>query len=189
MYQDGGDECWTNKRPRKIPSKGKFDHKEDELLRSLVAAHGEDWEEVAKSMPNRNARQVRDRYVNYLSPLINQAPFTKDEDVLLMEKYQEFGAKWVKIAKCFGNRRDAALKNRYQLLERRLRKGKPIKYETVDAKPEPVLKEMVLKQSNTDNSSEQTQQPNENVMQYWKELMMFPFSDQGSIDVELFSIF
>lgn len=57
--------------------------------------------------------------MKYLSPKINKSPFTEEEDDLLIEKYNSFGPRWVKISKFFRNRTDSALKNRWNVLARR----------------------------------------------------------------------
>lgn len=119
-----------NKRHKKSPGKGKFTPEEDFRLRILVNKYGENWEIVSSEMQGRNVRQVRDRWNSYLSPTINSAPFSEEEDILLETKFEEFGPKWVFMLQFFNNRTDAALKNRWQYLERRHLKGIPITYET-----------------------------------------------------------
>ncbi|EAY15029.1 Myb-like DNA-binding domain containing protein [Trichomonas vaginalis G3] len=69
-------------------------------------------------MGNRNPRQCRDRYTKYLSPDLNKNPWTPEEDALLISKYHEIGAKWVKMSKFFNNRTDYSLKNRWNVLVR-----------------------------------------------------------------------
>lgn len=109
--------------------RGKFSPADDDLLRALVVKYGEDWEAVCTEMPGRNPRQVRDRWRTYVDPNINNSPFTRDEDELLEEKYEIFGPKWVKISEFFHNRTDSAVKYRWQYLDRRHRRGKPIIYD------------------------------------------------------------
>lgn len=109
---------------RKRPvSKKKFTPEEDQELTRLVGIHGENWELIIEYMPGRNVRQVRDRWNCYVSPAINKGPFTREEDALLVEKVEELGPKWVKMTEFFNGRSDTALKNRWQILERRMRQG------------------------------------------------------------------
>ena len=102
-----------------------FTPEEDCLLIDLVAQFGNDnWNTIASYMENRNARQCKDRYTSYLSPTINNDPYTEEEDRLLMQKYNEFGPKWVKISKFFQNRTDISVKCRWAVLNRREMKMK-----------------------------------------------------------------
>ena len=62
--------------------------------------------------------QCKDRWNYYLNPQLKFVEWTKDEDNLLFSKIKEIGPKWTKIAKCFENRTDAMIKNRYNALMR-----------------------------------------------------------------------
>lgn len=108
--------------PRSLP-KQKFTEADDQKLISVVNQIGtKNWQEVAQMMGDRNARQCKERWENYLSPDINRDPWTQEEDDLLIEKQKEIGSRWVTIAKFFNHRTDAAVKNRFQMLERKQRK-------------------------------------------------------------------
>lgn len=111
---------------KRLVSKNKFSPEEDEELTRLVGIYGENWEIIVENMPGRNVRQVRDRWSSYLSPSINKGPFSREEDALLLEKFEELGPKWVKMTTFFKGRSDTALKNRWQILERKIRLGIPI---------------------------------------------------------------
>ena len=100
--------------------RSKFSKQEDSLLVSVVNELGtRDWEAIASRIPNRNARQCRERYTNYLAPNLSHEPWTPEEDSLLEQKLKELGAKWVNISKYFKNRTDTMLKNRWLVLSRR----------------------------------------------------------------------
>ncbi|KAK8857550.1 hypothetical protein M9Y10_015955 [Tritrichomonas musculus] len=91
-----------------------FAKEEDKRLSYLVEQYGtSNWELIASMMPLRNARQCRDRFRNYLSPKINLKKWTKEEDTLLISKYNELGPKWVQISQYFDGRSDNNLKNRW----------------------------------------------------------------------------
>ena len=101
--------------------KVKFTKEEDEKLRSIVAKYGEsDWDMIADMMPGRNQRQCRERWLNYLSPSVNKEPWTREEDQLLIDKHNELGSRWVKIARFFTGRSDTAIKNRWMVLQRKI---------------------------------------------------------------------
>ena len=108
---------------RNVKPHAKFTHEDDELLKMLVAQFGEnDWSTIAANMPGRNVRQCKERWMYYLNPHLNTTPWTREEDMLLLEKQREFGSKWVKIAMFFPHRTDAMVKNRFQVLNRKMTK-------------------------------------------------------------------
>ncbi|OHS98154.1 Myb-like DNA-binding domain containing protein [Tritrichomonas foetus] len=99
----------------------KFTKDEDERLRSIVTQLGEqDWDTIADHMPGRNQRQCRERWLNYLSPNVNREPWSAEEDALLIEKHNELGSRWVRIAKYFVGRSDTSVKNRWMVLQRKI---------------------------------------------------------------------
>ena len=105
----------------KHPMKSKFTPYEDMMLTNIILnAKCTNWFEVANLMKSRNARQCRDRWNNYLNPYLRSDPWTEEEDKLLIEKYKIYGTKWRKISAFFRNRSDNSLRNRYQILERRM---------------------------------------------------------------------
>ena len=110
----------VNQPPKPIRARNKFTKSEDIVLLNLVNELGtRDWDVIASRMPNRNPRQCRERYLNYLSPNLSHEPWTPEEDKLLEQKLKEYGAKWVSISKFFKNRTDTMLKNRWLVLSRR----------------------------------------------------------------------
>jgi hypothetical protein len=98
----------------------KFTPEEDDQLRVAVEQFGDlNWKIIARHLPNRTPRQCKERWTNYLQPQINTSQWTRSEDARLLEKYNEFGSKWMRIAKFFINRTDAMVKNRFLVLKRR----------------------------------------------------------------------
>ena len=92
-----------------------FTPEEDEKLRELVShVTGKiKWSQIAKFMPNRNAKQCRDRYNSYLCPGLTNSSWTEEEDALLLEKLAQLGTKWKEISKFFPNRGSNNIKNRW----------------------------------------------------------------------------
>lgn len=112
-------------RPKSM--KNKFTESEDQKLIALVKKFGaKDWINISALMETRNPRQCRERWKNYLNPELRKDEWTKEEDELLLEKHNEFGGKWNKIAKFFSNRSDNGLRNRWMLLARRKQKTESV---------------------------------------------------------------
>jgi hypothetical protein len=101
----------------------KFSPEEDDVLRALVSEHGiGDWSLIAAKMLDRDARQCKERWFHYLTPCLNQKPWTHTEDILLEAKVAEFGNRWKYFEFFFPGRSDVSIKNRYNVLMRRQRR-------------------------------------------------------------------
>ena len=109
----------NNNKDVKKTKHRKFTAEEDKKLKSAISVHGtSDWMKIASLMEGRNSRQCRERWLNYLSPKLNNSEWTKEEDQFLLEKINEMGKLWVQIAKYFPGRTDQMMKNRYNKLKR-----------------------------------------------------------------------
>jgi hypothetical protein len=87
---------------------------EDMKLRGLVHSFGtKNWEEIARFMPSRSARQCRDRFKNYLGDFIVTNPWTSQEDAVVIRQYHLIGPKWVEIGKMLSGRSGNNVKNRW----------------------------------------------------------------------------
>jgi hypothetical protein len=101
----------------------KFTPEEDQLIREEVARSGPRcWVFIAAKIPNRTARQVRERWKNYLCADVNNGPWAPQEDELLIALMAQIGPKWSQLVPHFTNRTDVNLKNRAILLNRRKRR-------------------------------------------------------------------
>lgn len=97
-----------------------FTTEEDSLLIALVRKHGKDWNLIAKEMLDRNPRQCRDRYTDYLRPDLTNTPWTTAEDRQLLDLVKQKGNKCASIARALKNRSESMVKGRlYQLLKNR----------------------------------------------------------------------
>ena len=110
----------NNSTLHKPHPKMKFTPEEDEKLQELINQYGiKDWSIISNLMKTRNPRQCRERWVNYLSPIVNLSPFSIEEDFVLLKKYGEIGPKLVQISKFMNNRSDTSVKSRFLVLKRR----------------------------------------------------------------------
>lgn len=97
-----------------------FSEAEDAHLINLVEQYGEnDWETISRELKTRNARQCKERWMNYLSPNLSHAPWTVEEDKLLFNKVKKYGKKWKIVGKFFINRSRNCIKNRYNTIVRK----------------------------------------------------------------------
>ena len=95
---------------------------EDSLLRSLVEQLGQGlWAAIAAQIPGRTGKQVRERWLNHLSPHVTKHPWSAEEDAIIIESHRRFGNCWSRIAKMLHGRSDNSVKNRfYTTLRRRI---------------------------------------------------------------------
>lgn len=97
----------------------KWSTSEDNMLKSLVQSTKKlNWFEISRKMQNRNPRQCQERWEYYLSPFVNNSPWTPQEDALLLQKFKEFGSRWTVIARFFYNRTNTNVKNRFLAMVR-----------------------------------------------------------------------
>jgi hypothetical protein len=102
----------------------RFTAEEDDQIRAEVLRTGpRRWNAIADLIPNRTARQIRERWKNYLAPEINVSPWTADEDDLITRLVAEMGKQWSRMAQFFRSRTDVAIKNRFILIQRRQRRA------------------------------------------------------------------
>jgi hypothetical protein len=103
-----------------IHPKLKFTPEEDRRLCELVEQYGTaEWVFIATHMPRRNSRQCRERWLNYLSPAVNNGSWTWEEEQLLLQKVRECGNAWKLIATFFSSRTDVNIKSHWKVMQRR----------------------------------------------------------------------
>lgn len=100
LYVKGG--VWTNV--------------EDEILKAAVLKYGlYQWERIASLLPKKSAKQVKARWVEYLSPTINKTDWTQEEDEKLLSLHKIFPNQWRSISNAM-NRTAVQCVERYQKL-------------------------------------------------------------------------
>jgi hypothetical protein len=126
--------CAKVERLGRTAERRKFSADEDGHLRSLVEKFGTKcWEEIARFLPDRTARQCRDRYKNYLLDTIVTTPWTPEEDDVIRAKYGELGPRWVEIAKHLSGRSGNHVKNRWH--KHLCKKAPPKRLPSIDEIP------------------------------------------------------
>ncbi|KAK8850120.1 hypothetical protein M9Y10_018232 [Tritrichomonas musculus] len=102
-------------------TKSKFSTDDDNKLRKLVSQYGtKSWSLIASKFRDRNSRQCRERWNNYLSPKNNTSKWTHDEDIQLLRLFTKFGKQWAKLAHYFPERTPVNVRNRYRQLLKRI---------------------------------------------------------------------
>ena len=125
--------------------KRKFTQQEDEIISKLVEKYGmHHWTEISQQLTNRTSRQCRERWKHYLNAP-KSSSWTEQEDSLLLQKFNEYGAKWTQIQQFFPTKTSVNIKNRYSLLKRREKKKEQqmqtqIKLQTPPPPPPPTIK-------------------------------------------------
>jgi hypothetical protein len=98
-----------------------FKESEDEKIRRLVGQYGENnWNQIAKQLPGRSARQCRERWTSYLAPQVVNGRWSKAENKLLLDKFREIGHQWKKLEAYFPGRSNINIKNHWHQIQRGL---------------------------------------------------------------------
>jgi len=110
---------WIRYLQPSVVRKGQWQEHEDALVFEAVTTCNVQpfttWSNLAKQLPGRKGKQIRDRWVNHLNPNINNLPFSKEDDMKLWEGHMQLGKKWVEISTRFFNesRSENHVKNRF----------------------------------------------------------------------------
>lgn len=125
----------TNKSPKQCFSRynqitpqfkaGKWSSEEDHRLLNLVNVYNKNWAQISKDFIDRSPKQIRDRYLNFLSPELKKIDFSKQEDNEIINLVNQLGKKWVLISKRIQGRSSYSIKNRYNTLSARIKQENP----------------------------------------------------------------
>jgi hypothetical protein len=107
-----------------IISKKRFTTLEDHQIIQLVQEFGTKWTKIESRMEERNAQQIRERYLNYLDESLKIHPWSQEEDDLLLSLAKQFPIRWEDLKKEFPGRTDVHLKNRLKFLRKAARQLK-----------------------------------------------------------------
>jgi hypothetical protein len=113
--------------------RSKFTSEEDEQIRALVAQFGPNaWDAIAGAMNGqRNKRQLRERWLNYLNP-DHDVFYTENEDQALVGLYARTGPQWAKIASVIGTKSAISVRNRYRSLQSMRARGLKPDYQILE---------------------------------------------------------
>ena len=107
-------------RKEKKYTKKQWTKDEDDLLRKAVNSFGDkNWDDIAKEVPGRNARQCKERYTNNLDPTICKEKWTEEEDKAIIDLVEKIGKRWTQISVTLCGRPANSIKNRWKALERK----------------------------------------------------------------------
>ncbi|EOA19081.1 hypothetical protein CARUB_v10007747mg [Capsella rubella] len=124
----------TQQEKRKMSSRGGLRHwteSEDLKLTELVAAHGFDnWDLIGEKMQTRSGKSCRVRWFNQLDPTINRAPFTEEEERIIVSSHNYYGNQWVKIARHLKGRTENDVRHHWNYHLNRPARGSHIKPKT-----------------------------------------------------------
>lgn len=102
--------------------KGKWTEQENDKLKNLVSQFGFNWAFIAKIMRNRNCKQIRSHYENYLRDNLLNKNFTEQEDDKLIKFHKFLGNKWSKYLEFFSDRSAKMIENRVNALKKKFNK-------------------------------------------------------------------
>ncbi|XP_067646997.1 uncharacterized protein Pbp95 [Eurosta solidaginis] len=98
---------------------GRWDKRDDAKLLELVqtkTVNGVvDWNLIASYFPHKPKKSLHTRYAYYLDPKFSHAPFTPEEDLVLLAAVEEYGEKFGLLPRAlFPNRSITQLRMRYK---------------------------------------------------------------------------
>ena len=90
---------------------------EDEILMDKVSSQGpSNWNEISSFVPERTAKQCRERWHNHLMGGFKKGDWSEEEDRIIKLSHSMFGNQWSSISKNLPGRSVTDIKNRFNSL-------------------------------------------------------------------------
>jgi len=115
LNKNKGSRNYSNRRERR-----KWNQEEDTKLGMLIKKYGtSNWRSVSAMLPDRSAKQCRERWINHLDPAIIKGKLTAHEWNIVLQSQGELGNRWSEIAKLLPGRTPNQIKNVWHAMARR----------------------------------------------------------------------
>lgn len=108
-----------------LKRKNKFTSAEDRLILKMIKKCGKniDWRKISLVLENKSPRQCRERYNFHLKSELKKGEWTKEEDDIILKKYEELGPKWKTISSFVPGRTSDNTRNRILCLKKKISKN------------------------------------------------------------------
>ncbi|CDW76882.1 myb-like dna-binding domain containing protein [Stylonychia lemnae] len=119
-------------------TKTQWQKREDDELFLIISEKGtKQWQEIAEMLNsklgvNRNGKQCRERWYNFLNPEINRDPFSNEEDLKILLLRKQIGNRWSEIVKQLPGRTENSVKNRFNCMFKKIKDEKLQKIQESD---------------------------------------------------------
>ncbi|EGR29449.1 myb-like DNA-binding domain protein [Ichthyophthirius multifiliis] len=83
---------WRRINPQKM--RNPWTPEQDKMLQELYNQYGKNWGLISEYIKGKTGKQIRERYINKLDPMIHKQAWTEKEDQIILDSYITKGPKW-----------------------------------------------------------------------------------------------